>query len=220
MIVTKENQRLYCRTWQYNAARIISKLAEIVENNNGRVKYGNAAIISNYSADDARRDYSEKIARLEELEKAESKPIRAKALDEYRRRLADIGPERESIRVTHTTYISFALDGFYYYFQVDDNPFFPAIYTKTPIKADGTRSLDACSEESTKEWLWDTFILDFCAADADCIEAAHMILNELQSAKPSQIYRESTKRRVPNTYDGGYHYETIRAPERFGKIDF
>lgn len=28
------------------------------------------------------------------------------------------------------------------------------------------------------------------------------------------------RQRVPNRYDGGYHYETIYAPERFGKIDF
>lgn len=112
MIVTKENERLFCKTWTYNAARILSELAQVVENNGGRVKYGHAAIISNYRAEEARREYTEKIQRLEDLEKNESKPARAAALEEYRRKLDAIGPEREPVRVTHTTYISFVLMAF------------------------------------------------------------------------------------------------------------
>ena len=48
MIVTKENERLFCKTWTYNAARILSELAQVVENNGGRVKDGHAAIISGW----------------------------------------------------------------------------------------------------------------------------------------------------------------------------
>lgn len=220
MIVTKENERLFCKTWTYNAARILSELAQVVENNGGRVKYGHAAIISNYRAEEARREYTEKIQRLEDLEKNESKPARAAALEKYRRKLDAIGPELEPVRVTHTTYISFVLDGFYYYFQVDDNPFFEFLYQKTPVRADGTRSLDAYLVESKKEWLYDTFIIDYHAAQADCREAACMILNELQQAAPSGIARDAERRRVPNSYNSGYHYETVYKPERRAALDF
>ncbi len=38
MLVSKENERLYLSTWEYNEARIMSKLAEIVVENGGRVQ--------------------------------------------------------------------------------------------------------------------------------------------------------------------------------------
>lgn len=220
MIVTKENERLFCRTWTYNAALMLSEFARIVENENGRVKYGHAAIISNYSAEDARREYTEKIQRLEELEKQESKEIRRNALREYKNRLESIGPEREPVRVTHTSYISFVLDGFYYYFELDSNPFFPAHFIKTPIAEDGKRSLDAYLEDSKKEWAFDSFIVGFYASKDDVKEAANILLNELRTAPACKIYRESEKRRVPNYYNNGWHYETVTKPERRAAIDF
>lgn len=55
----------------------------------------------------------------------------------------------EFVRVTHTTYISFVYDETAFYFQVDQNPFFPSYYTKTPVK-NGKFSKDACLDEFTK----------------------------------------------------------------------
>ena len=49
-IVIKDGERLYLRAWEYNAARIISELANIVKNHGGRVKPTNTAIISDRSA--------------------------------------------------------------------------------------------------------------------------------------------------------------------------
>lgn len=49
-IVTKDGERLYLRAWEYNAARIISELAKIIQNHGGRVKPTNKAIISDRSA--------------------------------------------------------------------------------------------------------------------------------------------------------------------------
>ena len=40
------------------------------------------------------------------------------------------------------------------------------------------------------------------------------------NAAPSQIRRERKRQRVPNTYNSGYHYETVFEPERFARIDF
>lgn len=51
-IVTKEGSRLYLKTWEYNAARIITELANIVNNHGGRVKPTKTAIISDRNAKD------------------------------------------------------------------------------------------------------------------------------------------------------------------------
>ena len=51
-IVMNEGERLYLRTWEYNAARIITALANIVKNHGGSVKPTKTAIISDRNAKD------------------------------------------------------------------------------------------------------------------------------------------------------------------------
>ena len=177
-IVIKDGERLYLRAWEYNAARIITELANIVNNHGGRVKPSNTAIISDRSA----------------------------------------GEKSEPITVTHTTYISFILDETYYYYQVDSNPFFEFYYNKTPIK-NGKRSRDAGLEADKKEWLYDCFFGSKASQD-DVKEAANMIFNMLCNADNSTIMRDKKRQRVQNTYNGGYHTETIYAPERLETLDF
>lgn len=177
-IVTKDGERLYLRAWEYNAARIITELARIIENHGGRVKPTNTAIISDRNATG----------------------------------------EAEPITVTHTSYISFILDETHYYYQVDDNPFFEFYYKKAPIR-NGKYSRDAALEADKKEWLYDCFFKSNCG-QPDIVEAANLIFNMLCNAPVSKIIRESYKQRVPNTYNNGYHMETIYKPERLEKIDF
>ncbi|MBQ1777384.1 MAG: hypothetical protein IIZ93_04420 [Acidaminococcaceae bacterium] len=55
--------------------------------------------------------------------------------------------------------------------------------------------------------------------DAKPSEAAR-ILEYLTGEKNSPIYRDGKKQRVPNVYNGGYHYETVYNPERIATIDF
>lgn len=52
MIVYKENQRLYPSAFEYGAARVLSRLAEIVIAHGGKVKPLKTAIISNRNNDD------------------------------------------------------------------------------------------------------------------------------------------------------------------------
>jgi hypothetical protein len=177
-IVIKDGERLYLRAWEYNAARIITELANIVNNHGGRVKPTHTAIISDRSAEE----------------------------------------ENEPITVTHTTYISFVLDETYYYYQVNKNPFFEFYYNKTPIK-NGKYSKDAGLEADKKEWLFDCFFKSNCG-QPDIIEAANLIFNMLCNAPMSKIIRDSHKQRVPNTYNNGYHMETVYRPERIANIEF
>lgn len=124
----------------------------------------------------------------------------------------------EPITVTHTGYITFILDDVYYYFQVDQNPFFPFYYQKTPIKA-GKYSRDACLDEFTKDWLFDC-LWSSGVCDADIIEVANLIFNGLVNADLSVIRRDSCRKKVANTFDGGWHWENVYDPERFAAVDF
>ena len=177
-IVIKDGTRLYLRAWEYNAARIVTELAKIVKNHDGRVKPTHTAIISDRNATD----------------------------------------EAEPITVTHTTYISFILDEVYYYYQVNENPFFEFYYSKTPVR-NGKYSKDAGLEPDKKEWLYDCFFKSNCG-QPDIVEAANLIFNMLCNAPLSEIIREGRKQRVPNTYNNGYHMETVYKPERMEEVDF
>jgi hypothetical protein len=177
MIVLKDNERLYLTNWEYNMCRLMTKLAQVVENHGGRVKYGHPAMVSDRNIEGD-----------------------------------------EPIQVTHTSYITFILDDMYYYYQMDDNPFFPFYRQKTPIK-DGKRSKDAYLEEDAKEWQYDCFFTKNCS-EADITEGANLIFNMLCAAEKSGISREYTQERVSNSYNDGYHYEKIPKPERFETIDW
>lgn len=223
MIVTKQNERLYPATWQYNAALITSALAEIVESNGGRVKYGNAAIISNRTITYAVIERQERANRLKELN-AESnderkKELRAAVIKTLEKEIEELKQiNNDPRRVTHTGYISFIYENNFYYFSIDSNPFLDFHYIKTPV-ADGKYSQDACSETDKKEWYSDD-LLKWSRSDAEIEEAARMIFNMLCNAPFSVIRRDGRRQRVHNLYNNGYHYETIYAPERFAKIDF
>ena len=55
---------------------------------------------------------------------------------------------------------------------------------------------------------------------SDIVEAANLIYNMLITSNNSPIIRNSRRQRVPNTYNNGYHYETIYNKEKFVDIDF
>ena len=219
MIVTKENERLYPATWAYNAARITTELARIVENHGGRVKYGNAAIISNRTLNFAIIEKEQRVEKLKALNVENEKENRTAAIRVLEKELSELKQiDNDPRRVTHTSYIAFVFDNNYYYFQIDSNPLFPFYYQKTPVK-NGARSCDACLIEDKKYWLYDCFLSWDCC-DADIKEGANLIFNMLCAAPCSNIMRDQQRKRVANTYNGGFHYETVYAPERVEKIDF
>lgn len=219
MIVLKENERLYPATWEYNAARVMTRLAIVIENNGGRVKYGHSAVISNRTLSGAIIEKEQRIKKLKELNAETQKETRAAAIKALEKELDKLKQINNDARtVTHTSYISFIFENNYYYFQIDRNPFFEFYYIKTPIN-NGQYSKDACLMESKKDWLFDCFFSWDCN-DAEIKEGANLIFNMLCAAPFSTISRDSTRRRVNNTYNSGFHYETVYAPERLTNIDF
>lgn len=124
------------------------------------------------------------------------------------------------ITVTHTSYINFTMNGVYYSYSLDNNPLFPFHYLKTPIEPKSeTYSGDACMEESPKSWFTDPLI-GFGCPDSEIESAAGAILSLLLAAPLSTIRHDTKRTRIPNTYNSGYHFETIPIKERRIKIDF
>lgn len=177
MIVTRENERLYLSAYKFNAARVFTKLAEMIQAAGGRVKPLKPARVSN------RNDLN-----------------------------------ADPITVTHTDYISFVLDGFYYYYQVDDNPFFPAFYRKAKITGNKIDA-DTAGEDGFEGWITDQIFSN--TYPAETVEtAAETLLNWLILAPAGRPIRSRTRRRVANMFNSGYHYETITAPARYEIITF
>lgn len=219
MIGIRENERLYLTSWEYNAAKVLTELAKMVIEKGGRVAPTYKAVISNRNLDDEKRHYRDDIVHLAELEKRSHKEIRANAIEEYKERLEKLESiNNDPITVTHISSIYFILDGFIYYYQVNDNPFFDFHYTKTVVK-DGKFSKYVYGVEDKKEWFSDRFLYYTCT-DSEMMQAASYILDMLVSSKPSPVYRNKERKRVPNAYDGGYHYETVYEPERIEKVIF
>lgn len=222
MFATQDKQRLYLDSWNYNAALILSELARIVVEYGGRVEPPrHTAIVTNRSIDSAIRDYTAKLNRLAELYKLYgANAARDGEIARLRGeidRLSSI--DNEPVEVPGQNWIHFLLNGKVYSLSLDDNPFFPFYYSKTPLRDDGKYSLDACRYEFDKSWTYDCFLTSK-ARLVDRHNAANEIFHILSGAKDSRIVRDSRKVRVPNTYDGGYHMETVYDKERLATIDY
>lgn len=220
MIVTKDNQRLYATSWQYNSARILTRLAQLVTAQGGKVKPLHPAILSDRNLEDDIQDIEVRIRTLTERENESHSDARTLALQTCLSRLDRLlAIPNTSITVTHTSYISFAMNGLYYSYQLDDNPFFPFYYMKTPIE-NGTYSGDACLANEPKPWLNDNSFIRYGCSDSEIETAAQAILALLLAAPLSTLRHDTKRTRIPNTYDSGYHFENVPVKERRLKIDF
>lgn len=126
--------------------------------------------------------------------------------------------QRGFIEVEHTNYITFELSGYVYYLQFDDNPFFPTLYCKTPLRG-SKYSKDACLDELSDDWFSDVFYQSNVPSTA-ITGATTIILAELLAADESHICKETGKIAVPNIYDNGWHWETKPAPERLEVLNW
>lgn len=216
MYVSRDGQRLYLESWRYNAALILTELARIIENNGGRVKPLCTAVISNRHLEGTIKNLKDQIERLESLKETEKIKTVIGNLSKELIELESI--DNEPITVTHTSYISFIFDDFYYYYQVDDNPFFDFCYKKNHIK-NGKYISNTYHRKDKQSW-WNDCFLSFRCSEADRKEAANLIFNMLVSAEPSEIYREEEERKVLNTYNDGWHWEKVIKPNQYEKIDF
>lgn len=212
-------KKLYLRNWEYNAALILEELKKIVENNNGVVKTPEPCEMVNRALSGAIQETEDRIKEL--TEKGTGNEKRTAYIKELEKKLSEYNKIDNTPVVNcfaERRYIMFKIDNTYYYLQFDSNPLFPFYYNKIMLDNSNSYSGDHCMEELNKDWLFDCFFRAG-ASKEDVKEAANLIFNELLQSRYSVQYRE--KRRVYNTYDGGYHYEYIPTnPHRKVKIDF
>lgn len=228
MFFMREGEKLYLRNWEYNTALMLDELEKIVVNMGGTVKPQTSGYIVNRTIyekiEDARHNkevFTSHINLFKNNPEMREKAIAAaNKYADLEKELQAVADRQEAVKVNHLSYIKFYLDGFVYYFQTDSNPFFPFYFNKAKVDKNGTYSRDAGLEESKKEWLWDSFFNTDRLCRDDLREAAYILFNELVGAAPSKIIRDGRKQRVANTYDGGWHYETVYALERRAKLDF
>lgn len=221
MIVIKDNERHHATSWQYNSARILTHLAQLITAQGGKVKPLPSAVLSDRNLEEACTATQRRIESSYKAGLTSHPKERETQISNLQKELARFQAiPNAPITVTHTSYINFTMNGVYYSYSLDNNPFFPFHYLKTPIDPKSeTYSGDACVEESSKSWFTDPLI-GFGCPDSEIESAARAILSLLLAAPLSTIRHDTKRTRVPNTYDSGYHFENIPVKERRLKIDF
>ena len=220
MFFMKNEQTLYLNSWEYNAVGILEYLRQIVENNGGYVRparYTGCNVVNRSIMEELRKEkgFLDTLYQLDLKEQKNREKI-SEAIRKTEEKISSLSalPEmRISVYNDFLTSIYFVLDGVYYYYEMDENPFLEFYFRKTPVTGSGV-SMDALSAEDKKEWFFDCFFKRDCSED-DKKEAANLIFNMLVSAPLSTIRLDSRRVRVNNRYNSGYHYETIYEKERF-----
>lgn len=222
MFVTRDGERLYLTSWQYNAMLIIDELARIVEEAGGRVKPGKKAIITNRAVSSTIREISQNIEHIEELNRKYGETEdRNDAIRRYREHLSTYEQfDNTPIEVRGQSWINFIIGDKYYYYSFDDNPFFDFNYLKTAINSNGEINANACYEADPRAWESGHSILSHTLTAEERKEIAKSIFDMLMTANVADIVCHSKRVRVDNTYDGGYHYENIREKPHYTKVDF
>jgi hypothetical protein len=205
-----KEQTLYFNNWNYNAARILQRLKELITDNGGVIAstyentYNTLYTLHNRTLRDAIMEQAEHVKRLEELNRDAS--AACAKLQEYE------SVKCPPIKTRFTSYIGFVLDNVYYNFSLDNNPFFPFHLQKIKVN-NLSYTGDFYMEEIKKEWFFDC-LLSFRCTNDEIKEITNLLFNELQAAPLSGEYIETTRKRVPNLYNNGYHYETIQTRDK------
>lgn len=222
MFASKDGERLYLSSWEYNAVLILDELARIAEKAGAHVKPYKTAVISNRILSGEIRELEARIEQLNGLNEANGESEkRCEAIQTACQKLKELKQiDNEPIKVYGQSWITFVLDGIYYSYSFDDNPFFDFNYKKTVINSNGEINAYACLETDKREWERGHEIYS-CRMTADERSGiAREIFNMLMGAPLSEIVRRTNRVRVHNLYNDGYHYEMVPEKERYVKVDF
>lgn len=219
----RENETLYLDAWKYNATLIIDGLRDMVIKNGGKVKPQNGGYVVNRSLTSAINKLKININGITEAMERNNdnkNEIRREALKKYNLELKELQSIKNApIHVKGASYATFAFDNMLYYVELPDNPFFDWYYSKTPI-INNSYSKDVYSSAYDLKEINDDF-LSFRKITSERInEATKALFNFLISAQQSEKYTETTKKRVANLYNGGYHFENVARKERREAINF
>lgn len=214
-------EKRYLKNWDYNCARLLDCLKTIIENNGGKVKEFPKYEIVNRTVDHVIEECKEKIALYEKyMEKTIVDEKFKTELQEYKNKLEKaINFNNKPLELPIYHQIVFVLDNMYYSYVLDDNPFFDFILWKTQVIENHQYAVCLGEIVENKEWLFDSFFRFDCTTD-DIKESANMLFNILVKFPSCKLDKEKEKKRVPNYYNNGFHYEIIEKPVQKKKIDF
>lgn len=191
-------ERRFLDSWNYNAALIFDELETIVLSNGGAIvstwaKARKAYAITNRSITDAIREQNERIERYRKVNSVAFTAARAAAIAAAKEKLHELENIPNEPRITYYgdyRYICFALNGSYYYYSVDNNPFFDFHFAKAKIQ-NGEINKHYYLNNDKKDWFYDCFWRWNCSRD-DIQDAAKHIFDMLinsadtrQHGKPS-----------------------------------
>lgn len=139
--------------------------------------------------------------------------------EEKRKRIEELKP---IIAPSKWLDLNLLINGYYIAFDFDDNPFFPITYEKIKVNENG-EYIGRRYLESTEDNLRDTLHIHLCydaiftiITDEQVKELAEDFVKQIsgyiENGHESEPYNE--KKRVPNYYDNGYHYERIYDKEK------
>lgn len=235
-----ETKELWFGGVEYNEARVIEKIGDLVLEKGGRIKtYKNE-----HGVDIRARGYRDKMHRIQkEISRYESLLTKK---EEYRERFLDtIAKKKEEIRdlerleaaapVIHSRFggyhgiccqsINFVLDSTYFNFSFSYNAFMEDTYTKIKLTEEGEYTGRYYTELMTKENEPKEYFVDDlwtpCAKEETIEWVAAYILDRLSKVPASGRVIEKKRRRVPNTYNDSWHWETETIMDRAKrKIEF
>jgi hypothetical protein len=202
-------ERRFLTSWKYNAARILTELENIVKNNGGtlcttwqystppewltkRKKY----LIINRTLEETIEKEKTLLQRLEKLGKTDAARETQNKLDGLC--LIDNAP-RISYYADYL-YIQFSLEGYFYYFSMDDNPFFDFHFARVKIEEGEKINQNYYLQNDNKKWLYDCFFFADCA-EADTREAANLIFNMLLTADTCRTYTDKKRGKYTSIFN-------------------
>ena len=145
MIVLKENERHHATSWQYNSARILTRLAQLITAQGGKVKPLYPAVISDRNLEDEIRETESKMNHLPEPNPDSWLDVRFIVEHHYLNKLEELQSiPNAPITVTHTSYINFAMNGVYYSYSLDNNPLLSLPLPQNPYRPQKRNLLWRC----------------------------------------------------------------------------
>ena len=222
-------ERLYLSGWGVNSYKIINKLAELVKQEKGEIiteykelyNKNDIILIKNRNIDTDIIELTDKIEKAtNNLKNNEHDEETTKKIKEYieknTKELNELKAiNNDFIELKYKNYLTFIIDNFVYYIQLDENPYFPWYIIKKPAEINENGEIitryNYYMEDLKKDFI-ETYdnIQSFYEPtnDKQITEIATRLLNQVKNRKCCEIV--TSRKRVNNIYNNSYHFETIK----------
>lgn len=222
-------EKLYLSGWGVNSYKIINKLAELVKQENGEIiteykelyNKNDVILVKNRNIDTDIIELTDKIEKAtNNLKKNEYDTETTKKIKDYieknTKELNELKAiNNDFIELKYKNYLTFIINQYIYYIQLDENPYFPWYIIKKQAETNENGEIitryDYYMEDLNKDFIEKyNNISSFYEPtnEKQITDIATRLLNQVKSRKCCDIV--TNRRRVNNIYNNNYHYETIK----------